>query len=95
MVFQWRWHKYYHRAWLKTLESSGNLRAGSQVCTLTSYSSPLVVLCVLRMPSHREYFISMPPWFNHSASHASKNNLEHFEIIIRLSEGNTFLFQNS
>lgn len=35
MVFQWQWHKYYRRAWLKTLESNGNLLAESQVCTLT------------------------------------------------------------
>lgn len=33
MVFQWQWHKYYRRAWLKTLESNGNLLAESQNVT--------------------------------------------------------------
>lgn len=57
MVFQWQWHKYCLRAWLKTLESSGNLLVGSQVCTLTfllkfMYNS----VCVMHVQSLKMFY---------------------------------------
>lgn len=58
MVFQWQWHKYYRRAWLKTLESNGNLLAESQVCTLTYLLAFMYhSVCIMHVQSINTYLL--------------------------------------